>query len=128
MAQAVLGFSKGKRRLYLYRSIYEQFLCKNALDEAVKIFKIPTCSRKFPEDFGKKRPCLNFHIKQCSGVCTGKVSLEDYNESIDEALEFLKGGSNTSLKLLTERMNTAAENLDFELAAKIRDRIKAVKT
>lgn len=103
------------------------FYVKNALDEAVKIFKIPTCSRKFPEDFGKKRPCLNFHIKQCSGVCTGKVSLEDYNESIDEALEFLKGGSNTSLKLLTERMNTAAENLDFELAAKIRDRIKAVK-
>ena len=91
------------------------FYVKNALDEAVKIFKIPTCSRKFPEDFGKKRPCLNFHIKQCSGVCTGKVSLEDYNESIDEALEFLKGGSNTSLKLLTERMNTAAENLDFEL-------------
>lgn len=100
---------------------------KNAVDEAHKIFKIPTCSRRFPQDFGKGRPCLNYYIKQCIAPCTGKVKKSDYDEIINEAKEFLKGGSGTSVKELTERMNEAAENLEFERAARIRDRIAAVK-
>lgn len=100
---------------------------KNAVDEAHKIFKIPTCSRRFPQDFGKGRPCLNYYIKQCIAPCTGKVKKSDYDEIINEAIEFLKGGSGTSIKELTERMNEAAENLEFERAAHIRDRIAAVK-
>lgn len=100
---------------------------KNAVDEAHKIFKLPTCARKFPQDFGKGRPCLNFHIKQCIAPCTGKIKKNVYDEIIDEAIEFLKGGSGTSVKELTERMNEAAENLEFERAARIRDRIAAVK-
>lgn len=100
---------------------------KNAVDEAQKIFKIPTCNRRFPQDFGKGRPCLNYHIKQCVAPCTGKVKKSDYDEIIGEAIEFLKGGSGTSIKELTERMNEAAENLEFERAARIRDRITAVK-
>ena len=107
-----------------YKSSY---YVKSAVEEANKIFMLPTCSRKFPQDFGKARPCLNYHIKQCSAPCTGRVKKEDYKESVSQALDFLKGGSSNSVKLLTEQMEQAAENLEFERAAKIRDRIAAVK-
>lgn len=107
-----------------YKSSY---YVKNAVDEAIKIFKLPSCNRRFPEDFGKGRPCLNYHIKQCFAPCTGKMSLKEYNEYVDAALEFLKGGSSASIADMTKEMNLAAENLEFERAAKIRDRISAVK-
>lgn len=107
-----------------YKSSY---YVKSAVEEANKIFMLPTCSRKFPQDFRKGRPCLNYHIKQCSAPCTGRVKLKDYRESLDQALEFLKGGSSNSIKQLTEQMEQAAENLEFERAARIRDKINAVK-
>ena len=88
---------------------------------------LPTCNRKFPQDFRKARPCLNYHIKQCMAPCTGRVKKADYREAVSQALDFLKGGSSNSVKLLTEQMEQAAENLEFERAAKIRDRIAAVK-
>lgn len=103
------------------------YYVKNAVDQAVKIFKLPTCTRKFPEDFGKGRPCLNFHIKQCCGLCRGKISEQEYNETIKEAVDFLKKGSTMSIRELEREMLEAAENLEFERAAKIRDRITAVK-
>lgn len=103
------------------------FYVKNAVDEACKIFKLPTCTRRFPQEFGKGRPCLNFHIKQCSAPCKGKMSEKEYDEIIDEAIAFLRNGGNLSLKDMEARMMSAAESLDFELAAKIRDRISAVK-
>lgn len=103
------------------------FYVKNAVDEARKIFKLPTCSRKFPEEFGKGRPCLNFHIKQCCAPCRGKMSNKEYREIFDEAVDFLRGGGNISIRELTEKMNEAAENMEYERAAKIRDRINAVR-
>lgn len=103
------------------------YYVKNAVDQAVKIFKLPTCTRRFPEDFGKGRPCLNFHIKQCCGLCKGKISEKEYGETIKEAVEFLKNGSTMSIRELEKEMLEAAENLEFERAAKIRDRITAVK-
>lgn len=103
------------------------YYVKNAVDQATKIFKLPTCTRKFPEDFGKYRPCLNFHIKQCCGLCRGKISEREYNEMVKEAVEFLKNGSTLSIKELEKEMYQASENLEFERAAKIRDRITAVK-
>ncbi|MBQ7503737.1 MAG: excinuclease ABC subunit UvrC [Ruminococcus sp.] len=112
----------------LYIGPYKSsFYVKQSVEEANKIFKLPTCSRRFPEDFGKQRPCLNFHIKQCMAPCTGRVSFEEYDESVAQALEFLKGGSGKSVKMLTEEMEKASENLEFERAAKIRDKINAVK-
>lgn len=112
----------------LYIGPYKNsYYVKQSVEEANKIFKLPTCNRKFPEDFGKARPCLNFHIKQCLAPCRGKVSFKEYNENVEQALEFLKGGSAKSIKVLTERMEQASENLDFEKAAKIRDKIAAVK-
>lgn len=107
-----------------YKSSY---YVKSAVEEANKIFMLPTCSRKFPQDFGKGRPCLNYHIKLCTAPCTGKVRFKDYNESVEQALSFLKGGSSNSVKELTRQMEEAAENLEFERAAKIRDKINSIK-
>ena len=103
------------------------YYVKNAVDQAVKIFKLPTCGRKFPQDIGKGRPCLNYHIKLCSAPCTGKITHKEYTENLKEAVEFLKGGNNADIKKMTEEMNLAAENLEFERAARIRDRINAIK-
>ena len=107
-----------------YKSSY---YVKSAVEEANKIFMLPTCNRKFPQDFGKARPCLNYHIKQCMAPCTGRVKLSEYRESMEQALDFLKGGSSNSVKQLTAQMEEAAENLEFERAARIRDKIAAVK-
>lgn len=107
-----------------YKSSY---YVKSAVEEANKIFMLPTCNRKFPQDFGKGRPCLNYHIKLCSAPCTGKVKFDDYNESVEQALAFLKGGSSNSVKELTKKMEEAAENLEFERAARIRDKISSIK-
>lgn len=107
-----------------YKSSY---YVKSAVEEANKIFMLPTCNRRFPQDFKKARPCLNYHIKQCMAPCTGKVKLSDYRESLQQALDFLKGGSSNSIKQLTAQMEEAAENLEFERAARIRDKIQAVR-
>ncbi len=103
------------------------YYVKNAVDQAIKIFKLPTCGKKFPQDIGKSRPCLNYHIKLCNAPCAGKIKYKEYKENIQEAIAFLKGGSTVDLKRMTEEMNEAAENLEFERAARIRDRISAVK-
>lgn len=107
-----------------YKSSY---YVKSAVEQANKIFMLPTCNRKFPQDFRKGRPCLNYHIKQCMAPCMGKVKLKDYKESVEQALVFLKGGSSNLLKQLNSDMEQAAENLEFERAARIRDKINAVK-
>lgn len=102
------------------------YVVKQTVDEARKIFKLPDCNR----DFDKiTRPCLNFHIGICSAPCRGKLSHSEYIESINSAREFIKKGDSSALSLetLTEKMNTAAENLNFEEAAKLRDRINAIK-
>ena len=102
------------------------FTVKQAVEEVNTIFMLPTCSRRFPMDFGRERPCLNMHIKKCMGVCRGKISSEEYRKIVDEALDYLRTGSQKSVDQLTEEMNEAAENLEFEKAAKIRDRIQAI--
>ena len=107
-----------------YKSSY---YVKSAVEEANRIFMLPTCNRQFPRDFRKARPCLNYHIHRCMAPCTGRVKLSDYRESLDQALDFLKGGSSNSIRQLTAQMEEAAENLEFERAARIRDKIAAVK-
>lgn len=99
---------------------------KETVDSARKIFKLPSCNRKFPQDIGKERPCLNYYIKQCSAPCRGHVTVAEYQEAFQAALDFINGGSATSVKTLSAKMEEAAEKLDFELAARIRDRIHAI--
>ena len=99
---------------------------KQTIDSALKIFKLPDCNRKFPQDFGKGRPCLNYYIKQCCAPCRGRITQEEYQEAFQEALDFIRGGSSTSIKVLTQRMEEAAERMELELAARLRDRINAI--
>ena len=103
------------------------FSVTQAVEQAKEIFKLPTCSKVFPRDIKKGRPCLNFFISRCSAPCAGKISREDYEQSVSEAVAFIKGGSKSSIKELQRQMEEAAENLDFEKAAKLRDRIRAVQ-
>lgn len=102
------------------------YAVKQAVKEANKVFMLPTCSRVFPRDFRKARPCLNNHIKQCMGVCTGRISAEEYRATVKQAVEYIKQGSSESVERLTREMEKAAEELNFELAAKLRDRISAI--
>lgn len=115
--------SKGK---YLgpYTSSY---ITKEAVSEANRVFRLPTCRKKFPQDFRKERPCLNYHIKNCMGVCRGKISSEEYREIIGEAEQFIRSGGAASVERMEQEMNKAAEELEFEKAAMLRDRIAAVK-
>ena len=103
------------------------FSVTQAVEQAKEIFKLPTCSKVFPRDIKKSRPCLNYFISRCSAPCAGKISQEDYEQSVSEAVAFIKGGSKSSIKELQRQMEEAAENLDFEKAAKLRDRIRAVQ-
>ena len=102
------------------------FITKEAVSEANRVFMLPTCHRKFPQDIGKGRPCLNYHIKMCMGVCRGKISPDDYSSAVEQAVEFIRSGSAQSVDRMKE-MEQAAENLEFEKAAMLRDRIAAVK-
>ena len=103
------------------------YTVKQTIEECNRIFKLPTCKKVFPRDFFKERPCLNCHIGRCMGVCQGKVSKEEYAAIISQALNYLKNGSKESVEMLTKEMEAAAESLEFERAAQLRDRIAAIK-
>ncbi len=103
------------------------FAVREMVATTQQIFKLPTCSRVFPRDFRKERPCLNFHIEKCMGVCTGKIKKDDYNEIIDNATKFLKQDNDKITEALSNNMIKASENLQFEKAAMIRDQINAIE-
>ena len=95
------------------------------IDLLNNVYLLKRCSaRSFPKDF---RPCLNYHIEQCRGVCAGKVSKEEYALQIEKVLSFLKGQNQEMIETLTERMRQESEALNFERAAEYRDKIEAVK-
>lgn len=103
------------------------FVAKETVDEVNRVFRLPTCSKKFPQDFRKSRPCLNYHIKNCMGVCTGKISREEYAGIIRQAENFIKNGSAEALERMEKEMIKASENLEFEKALILRDRIAYIK-
>lgn len=103
------------------------FSVKLAVEETLKIFKLPRCSKQFPRDYGKSRPCLNGFMGICSSPCSGRISKDEYIESVNSAISFLKGGSIKAVKEMQKKMEELSENLEFEEAAKLRDRIKAIK-
>ncbi len=103
------------------------FVVQETVDEVNRAFMLPVCNKRFPEDFRKGRPCLNFHIKQCMGVCTGRIRQGDYAEIISQAIGFIKGGSQSTVENLQRRMEELSERFEFEKAAVYRDRIKAIQ-
>lgn len=109
---------------------YGPYVCgstiKNTLDIVQKLFIPPTCRRKFPQDIGKGRPCLNYHINNCFAPCTGKVSKEEYRRVFFDICRFLDGNHKELIGSLTEEMKAASKNLEFEKAAMLRDKINAI--
>ena len=98
-----------------------------ALDAVCAALRLPTCARRFPRDIGKERPCLNFHMGRCDGFCRpAGPDAEEYRRRMAQATALLEGRLRTVTARLTEEMNAAAEALDFEAAAALRDRIRAL--
>ncbi|MCR4675112.1 MAG: excinuclease ABC subunit UvrC [Lachnospiraceae bacterium] len=101
---------------------------RDTIDLVQKLYKLRTCNQKFPEAFGKKRPCLNYHMKQCLGVCRGQVSQVEYNKNVEAAISFLDGKYEPVVKDLKEKMQKASDELEFEKAATYRDLLESVKS
>ena len=100
---------------------------KDVVELINKLFGLRTCRKNLPRDFGKDRPCLQYHMKQCTAPCTGCVPKEEYKEQVQRALDFLNGEYNAELKRLQEKMTEASENLEFEEAIRYRDLYASVK-
>ena len=97
--------------------------------EAIRLtLKLPGCHKQFPRDIGKDRPCLNYHMNQCAGWCQEGVSGIEYRLRMEQARQLLRGNYKEVAEQIKEKMLVAAESLDFELAASLRDRLKAVET
>ena len=92
-----------------------------------RMYGLRDCNRVLPRDFGKERPCLNFHMDRCCGPCTGNVAPEDYRKRIDMALEFLSGNYKPVIRDLTAKMEKASEEMKFEEAIRWRDLLQNVR-
>ncbi len=101
------------------------FIVNQTVDEVSKLFKLPDCKRSFDK---KTKPCLNYHIGRCFAPCTNKISIEEYSDIINSAKDYIKHGEVTenTVAELRRKMEQAAENLNFEAAARLRDRINAI--
>ncbi len=104
------------------------FTARQTVNTVNRMFQLPTCHRQFPESFRKERPCLNYHIGQCMGVCRGNISASEYAEAVNDAVRFIRQGGDHTITALEQRMTAAADRLDFEEAARLRDRIAAIRS
>ena len=100
---------------------------RRAIDTISEALLLKTCSRVFPRDIGKDRPCLNLHLGRCCAPCTGKVSSAEYHALINEAIALFEGDAKKLERDLTAKMEEAAEELQFERASVLRDRLRAVQ-
>ena len=100
---------------------------KDTIDLINKIYGLRTCNRKLPRDIGLDRACLNYHIRKCDAPCQGYITPEEYNDKVSGVLEFLNGNYTPVIKMLTEKMEQASEELEFEKAAEYRNLLSSVK-
>ncbi len=114
----------GARYIGPYMSSY---ILRQAVDEVNRLFQLSTCKRPLHYGRGGERPCLNHHIGQCCAPCTGRIPEREYAERVEQAVTYLTQGSAHLVALLTRQMNEAAEALEFETAARLRDRIRALE-
>lgn len=106
---------------YLNTSIFNEII-----DIAKKVFAIRSCKKVLPRDIGKGRPCLNYFINQCSAPCDNRISQQEYKSAFDDIIALLEGKHDETVSRLTEQMKEASARLEFERAAKIRDKISAI--
>ncbi len=102
-------------------------VARQIVKELTRIFPIRTCDRILKLSGNRMRPCLNYHIGRCSAPCAGKISPEEYRDLVKSACTLLSGGKGRLIEELQAEMRKAAEELKFERAAKLRDRIEAVR-
>ncbi len=107
---------------YGSRSITQQ-----VIDTIRLTLKLPGCHKQFPRDIGKERPCLNYHMNQCQGWCQASQTQEAYREVIEQAKLLLSGHYKELVNVLEQQMLDASDKLEFERAAELRDRMKAVE-
>ncbi len=100
---------------------------KDTIELINKLYTLRSCSRSLPKDIGVERPCLNYHIHQCTAPCQGFISKEEYRSRVEQAMEFLNGNYQPVQKELEQRMQEASENMNFEKAIEYRELLKAVK-
>ncbi len=100
---------------------------QNLLDSIRLSLLLPSCSKKFPQEIGKGRPCLHYHMNQCSGWCMGKLSREVYLSVMEQARQLLLGNYKQVTQSLREQMLEASDHLNYELAASLRDRIQSIQ-
>ena len=100
---------------------------KDVIELVRKLYQVRSCSRNLPRDCGKDRPCLYYHMKQCTGPCTGHVDQIQYRENIQKVLSFLNGDFQDTIDELTDKMMTASEEMRFEDAAGYRDLIQSIR-
>ncbi len=100
------------------------YVVSRTVKEALKIFKLPDCNRSFDK---YSKPCLNYHIGLCMAPCRAKTPLSEYNEALNSAIDFIKNNNTHNINELKAKMEKASEELNFEYAAKLRDRINAIE-
>ena len=97
------------------------------IDALRSALRLPSCHKKFPRDIGKERPCLNFHMGKCDGYCRGDELKQQYDQAIAQAVNLLEGRFKEVQADLTAEMEQAAQELRFERAAQLRDRLRAIE-
>lgn len=107
------------------------FTSNTAVSEIIelvhKIYPLRHCIKKFPKDFNKERPCLNYHIGQCKAPCNSLVSVEEYEKMVEGVIDFLNGNTQNAINMLKEQMLKASDELEFEKAAEIRNTIMGIE-
>jgi excinuclease ABC subunit C len=121
---------RGRRRkgVRYFGPYAHAYAIRDTLDELLRTFPLRTCSdAKFTRHERLGKPCLLFHIEKCSGPCVGEVAKDDYDRLVVELLQFLEGDTEPVLARLQAEMAAAADQLEFEHAARVRDRLATVR-
>ena len=100
---------------------------KDVIELVRRLYKVRSCNRVLPRDCKKDRPCLYYHMKQCTAPCQGYVSPEEYKKNITELLKFLNGDFQGTIDMLTDKMMAASEEMRFEDATEYRDLIRSIQ-
>lgn len=110
-----------------YGPYTDVYAVKETLNFIKELFPLKMCKKEYKTPSESNRPCLNFHIKKCLAPCRGDISVKDYHEMIEQVCNFLDGHYDDLIKKLTNKMNIASENMQYERAAELRDKIIAIK-
>lgn len=105
-----------------------RYITQKVIDTLCKTFRLPGCNKRFPRDIGKDRVCLNFHMNHCDGWCQKEMDAAEYKRRILQAVQLLQGNYSEVSTEIRRNMEQAAENLEFERAAELRDRLSAIES